>query len=918
MTDKRTLQGLPFEPERLTKQSRGRYRTEREIGAGGFGSVSEVFDRHLERRVALKKLRAPDGLDPDTLRRVKRGRELRFINEARITGKLEHPGIVPVYELGRGDDGEAYYVMRLVRGRTLQDELDGRVFGLRIKQLPRFVDVCHAVAYAHSVGVIHRDLKPENVMVGDYGETLVVDWGIAKMLSDDAAGADSEIAQPGPKVRTIAGSAVGTPGFMPPEQCLGELEVIDTRSDVYALGAVLYYILTGEPPHGGDTLEEVIESTVRGSVEPPSALEPECPHELEAIAMHALQVVPDERYPDAQALAVDVQAYLEGGLVGAHRYRLAARTKRWLQRQRWTLAAAFAVVVAAGASWAYNNKVAADELAAMLEKQQDDAQRQRKARRSELVGELDDILRDAEQSGTAPRWLDTNAFRIVNLAEPVAVDAVRAKLVAALEDRSHHVRRLVARALGGVGGDVVVKALIARLAAEAETDARVLIEIINALGVIGDSRAEEAVEHARRRHKQRGVLWEQTELAYRMIPVPADEPTDAEGWSTRGRALATKGKIDDAMAAFTRAIEANPKLGKAYNNRALLFKRLERFDDALRDYNKALEIAPDNPFALFNRAAIKRAVEDYDGALADYAQLVVKGWRLPAVHRSRYIAYLYMGHHELARGALDSALEVKHDDARTHHMLGDLLVEAGDFKAALAAYDRSLSIDPQRVVSLVQRAFVHRMRGDLVAAAADLDRAIEIDPGRDYARMNRAALRLHAAQPDDAHADLSHCIVNGCPGDRPALRHLNRAVVWHFDRGDHQRALADLETAFSVARTRSDQAHVAIAGTVVALRRGGGEDVKVWRARLSPRGDKRWHDRLLHVVNGSGDLAALDASTHVAAQRCQVAAGAGLGAELRGDRVRAQALYRRADDLERPGDVNCVLASLAARALDAE
>ena len=320
-----------------------RYALLGEHGRGGMGRVLRVEDAFLGREVALKELLPVDGDGSGTdAASAERAAPLvaRFLQEARITGQLEHPGIVPVYELGHRADGTLYYTMKLVRGRTLEHAL--RNCGSleeRMTLLPHFVDLCQAVAYAHSRGVIHRDLKPANVMVGEFGETIVLDWGLSKALgkADIHAGnlaASLQAMQVGDEAslgKTAHGAAIGTPSYMPPEQARGDLDAVDARSDIYSLGAVLYELLSGLPPHTGRTMNEVLAKVIDHE---PSPLPSNAPRELAAIARTALNKEPAKRYPSAKALADEVQRFQAGVAVEAYRYSLLERAVRFGRRHR--------------------------------------------------------------------------------------------------------------------------------------------------------------------------------------------------------------------------------------------------------------------------------------------------------------------------------------------------------------------------------------------------------------------------------------------------------------------------------------------------------------------------------------------------------------------------------------------------------
>jgi serine/threonine-protein kinase len=334
--------------------TRDRYTLTRLHARGGIGQVWLARDDELGREVALKELRPGKGGHPGAL--------ARFLEEAKITGQLQHPSIVPVYELAvRGDGQTPYYTMRFVRGRTLCEAISayhleraGAGAGPLASRelLSAFVGVCNAVAYAHSRGIIHRDLKPANVVLGDYGEVILLDWGLAK-----AKEAGSSQTSPGPAAApeepASAPSAAaqeevqGTPAYMAPEQAEGRLDQVDERADVYGLGAILYTILTGEAPFPDPDVEHVLRQVVCEAPVPPRRRVPGTPRALEAVALKALSKRPADRYPSARELAVEVQHYLADEPVSAYREPLASRAGRWVRRHRTGVTAAAAALVVA-------------------------------------------------------------------------------------------------------------------------------------------------------------------------------------------------------------------------------------------------------------------------------------------------------------------------------------------------------------------------------------------------------------------------------------------------------------------------------------------------------------------------------------------------------------------------------------------
>jgi serine/threonine protein kinase len=337
-----------------------RYDIVEKIGAGGMGTVYEAEDHELRRRVALKILSDPS---------VDRGLADRMLEEARIIAQLEHPGIVPVHDVGRLPDGRIFYVMKRIRGRRLDEHVEGaRSVAQRLRIFER---ICEAVAFAHAHGVIHRDLKPQNVMLGAFGEVLVLDWGVAKVLAEakspteagTPAGAKDAVTDhhadddPAPTdddpthdtdatvthrhEQTIEGTVIGTPAYMAPEQARGQVSLVDERSDVYALGAILYFLLTGRAPMPestpavgvwgrGPTSRDVNESDII----PPRRLERTIPKSLNAICMKALSPNPDDRYNGAEALSEDVRRHLSAESVSAYRENLFERCRRFVSKYR--------------------------------------------------------------------------------------------------------------------------------------------------------------------------------------------------------------------------------------------------------------------------------------------------------------------------------------------------------------------------------------------------------------------------------------------------------------------------------------------------------------------------------------------------------------------------------------------------------
>jgi len=301
-----------------------RYERRTLLGRGGMGEVHLCVDKVVGREIAMKTI-LPQARDAGLA---------RFVREAKVQARLEHPSIVPVYDIGTREDGTVWFTMKRVKGRSLEQVLDALAAGdeaaqaefSRRKLLTAFVAVCYAVAFAHEHGVVHRDLKPANIMLGSFGEVSVLDWGIAKLSGVvDEAPAGGMLADLASGARpTEQGLMVGTPGFMSPEQARGESETVGPAADVYSLGAILFEILALQPLHSGTSSIKVIASTLKGVDARPSRRGLDVAPELDAICVRATELDAERRMQSARELAEAVERYLDGDRDLERRRELAA------------------------------------------------------------------------------------------------------------------------------------------------------------------------------------------------------------------------------------------------------------------------------------------------------------------------------------------------------------------------------------------------------------------------------------------------------------------------------------------------------------------------------------------------------------------------------------------------------------------
>ncbi|HSW59826.1 MAG TPA: serine/threonine-protein kinase, partial [bacterium] len=361
----------------ITDETPGKYMIQGELARGGAGRVLIALDRHIGREIAMKELLLDlrdkrDGKirnDPQTV-----SLRNRFLREARVTGQLEHPSIVPVYEIGKHSDGIFYYTMRMVKGKTLNQAIKTcNSLEDRLELLPHFYNICNAVAYAHSKGVINRDLKPSNVMIGEFGETVVLDWGLAKVKGQADMGAEK--LQTGLRLfldadvgKTVVGYAIGTPSYMPPEQAEGKVDDIDETSDTYSLGAILYQLLTGDPPYSGKTASEILRKVVDTDPQKATSVDRNIPPELAAIAHKAMSKKKKDRYSSVTELIDELNSFMSGGNVKVYEYSSMEILKRFASKNKAVFISSILILVMLSLStlmiaWYYDREVKAKNTA---------------------------------------------------------------------------------------------------------------------------------------------------------------------------------------------------------------------------------------------------------------------------------------------------------------------------------------------------------------------------------------------------------------------------------------------------------------------------------------------------------------------------------------------------------------------------
>jgi tetratricopeptide (TPR) repeat protein/tRNA A-37 threonylcarbamoyl transferase component Bud32 len=597
------------------------YRPRTRHDQGGLGVVYDALEEELDRTVALKRIR------PDRLREVSRR---RFLREAVITARLQHPGIVPVYGLGQDDDGP-FYTMPLVRGQTLQQAIDAfhddetlrRDPGRRTLQfrglLQQFVAACNTMAYAHDQGVVHRDLKPSNLMLGPYGETLVLDWGLAKHVADAEIEDGAPSPSPSPEGSgdlTTPGEVLGTPQYMSPEQAKGEPAA--PAGDIFSLGLVLYAILTGRPAFGAANLrgKDRLETVRQAAVVPPRSLDPRLPRALEAICLKALAARPEDRYSSARALADDVTSWLAGEPVSAWREPFATRARRWARRHRTAVVAAVIAVLTGAAGL---GAVIAVQAHANVRLRGALAQSEESRRQAETVQRfLVETFRSPDPS------LDGRTIKVVDVLDRAVArldrefekpSATKGALLHTL-GTTYHGLGLYDRAAG-----LLAKARAVREAALGPVHPETL-----------KSRTSQAIaDLAAGRHAEAIALHKAT-LDLCEARLGRDHPDTLSSRAALANAYLTAGRLPEAIALHeavfkTRAAKLGPDHLDTLRSRHQLanaYYTARRYDEAIAIHKALLEryeakLGPNHPDTLGNRTGLATnywAVRRYDEAIA--------------------------------------------------------------------------------------------------------------------------------------------------------------------------------------------------------------------------------------------------------------------------------------------------------------
>jgi serine/threonine protein kinase/tetratricopeptide (TPR) repeat protein len=770
------------------------YEVGREIARGGMGRILEAWDRRHHRRVAVKVLLHKAATSAH-----------RFVREIRITARLQHPAIIPLYEAGIWPDGEPFFAMKLVSGRSLARVVESEpTLAGRLALLPNVIAITDALAYAHGQGIVHRDLKPTNVLIGEFGETVVIDWGLAKARGADEPAADASDDHATDAALTMAGKALGTPSYMPPEQAAGD--AVDERADVYALGAMVYHVLAGAAPFSGGSSDELLARVLAGP--PPSLAErvPGVAPDLVTIVEKAMSRWPADRYPTAKAMADDLKRWADGRRVSTHHYSIPALLKRWVASHRATVAMATLLVVALSVGGAVSvrrivrERDRADELKVKAEAKERAAVTRRDAAenltdylvvdlRAKLatVGRLDLL---AAVGGEVERYYQSvSGVDDIETAATLAHRAAAFDVMSDVEGEKNDrvaARERAARAV----------ALRERALELAPSDRESRAHLVESLVRLSAAEAElthraPALEAARRAAEFAGALLREDPSSRRFELLVADAQTTlAARLETEDDAreeLESRKQVRDVLARMSAAnredIDVARRLGEAYGAVGYVQQRIGAEADTEASYAAALatfdeltrKLPKDAPLKLLRANALRwngnaryvagdigPAFEFYQRCVAAIDELVARDaendeWKQKLVKCLAGISAtgVPLGRLREARAAqtrataLDEAVFARHPEGETaprmvaldYHDMARIALAEKNAAEALAHIRHSLSLMDALVARDPARPLWRRARADMVATSARVYLALgQKDAARDAAREAESTL----------------------------------------------------------------------------------------------------------------------------------------------------------------------------------
>jgi serine/threonine protein kinase/Flp pilus assembly protein TadD len=754
----------------------GRYNLKRFHARGGMGEIWLAEDPEIGRSVALKRM-----LEKRSTH------QRRFLVEAQITGQLEHPGIVPVHELGVNEEGQPFYVMKFVRGRTLQHVIkehhaakaqtaDRQVEHLRLLQI--FLSLCQTVAYAHSRGVLHRDLKPENVMLGPFGETLLLDWGIAKVMGQSAAAAEAlaapagdpgsssvQLPDPTNTSGTQMGAIMGSPSYMSPELASGMNHEVDERSDVYLLGGTLFEILTGRLPREGTTAYDIIRKAQREPPPPPRKFNPEVSKPLNSICVKAMAQRKEDRYQSALALADDVQRYVAGEPVTAYQESFLERASRWAKRHRKAILRTTGAVLLLGllvfgivqVREAEQRRIAAlreaDELRGREEARLDVKEFHRLADEARFYAATTDPV--AEHAPYFdPREGENKARAALARAAPWGKTLEGLPL----PEEKESVKNEMYEVLLVLAQTISQRATTPESAPAAAKETLALLEEAGQLSAPSRSYYRLRAQTSRRVGDEKGAVEDQQKADDPQTPFTAlDHFFLGEQFRTESTRPETKGEptrkawqsdpkiLAKAIEEYRKALAIDPdhywsqfQLGRCYLN-------LGRIGEAVEALGACVALRPKSPYGYNVRGLALAQEKRFLDAERDLDQALKLDPDSRAAQLTRGMVRLTQAKNDLALADFEAVLQPPADKQllEAAYYRGQLYLRRGEVDKALKDFDRVVAEKPGLRPIYKDRALIHIAKGDTALALKDLDQYLGNGPAANADGWEAHAIRGH-------------------------------------------------------------------------------------------------------------------------------------------------------------------------------
>lgn len=845
---------LPATGGFLVQPTHSRFTWGHVLGQGGMATVIEARDAMLRRDVAMKTMRGGGTVERE---------RLRFIEEAQITAQLQHPNIIPIYDIIESDDGQPVIAMKPIRGKTFADVIamahrvasksKRGISGRMRPLLDVFLKVCDAVAFAHHQGIIHRDLKPQNIMVGEFGDVVVMDWGLAKPIGFTPDPADAKpAANPhlssrrfsAPAMRdsgrlhggggvstrkrsgtatvntdrreqgmalTVVGTVQGTPAYMAPEQALGGT-TLDEGCDIYALGAILYTILTNHLPIDGADTADQLSATIEHEIVSPRRRVPHIgiPKELEAVTMIAMARRRRDRFASVADLKAEIERFLDGQFLESVRYGIIQRLVKSV-RMHPTITVSIASVIvfvaligvtgtALVAQSERAERESAEKYRAHAQKEQAIAQAEIDRQRAVLAetreamtrGEFDKVRRLVSAQTETKRdkmveefnrlWLDKSRRGINDDRFAVELGTVRLREFFSAFDRMIEVAGITGSALSAQ--DYFHRALILYLLGDYD---RSVADYDRALQL--DPNFEVAYLNRGNTHYANtnwaGAIADFTHLINHR---PA-----ASYFNNRGLARLANGEIEAAIADFDQAIRLMPTDTLALVNRGGARQSQGNYDAAIEDYSRAIDLDPNHAIAFNNRGNSRRAKGDLDGAIQDFSRAIELDARYAAAFANRGMAWRDKRNWAEAIADFSRSLDLQ-PSVTTFNNRGNARRANGDLDGAIADFTQCIALDPRFSLAYNNRGIAWRVKGNTAAAIADYNRAIELDPNYMLAFYNRGIAWRALREWDTAIDDFSHAIELD-PNHIGAL--INRGGT-RQDKGDTAGAVIDYDRALQL------------------------------------------------------------------------------------------------------------------------